>query len=95
MNLVVNGLLNGQWILDRRVPVALLVGLLIQAVGFGAWGGIMSARIANLERITAERASLAREIGELTVMARENARKLERLEEKLDDLRDRRLGNGG
>ena len=40
---------GGAWQLDRKIPVALIMTLLIQTAGFAFWVGQLSIRIDQLE----------------------------------------------
>mgnify|MGYP005989498795 CR=1 FL=1 len=39
----------GAWQLDRKIPVALIITLLVQTAGFAFWVGQLSVRIDQLE----------------------------------------------
>ena len=67
---------DSQWHLDRRVPIALIVTILIQAGGILAWGN----------GITSDVASMQRDIGELKSESTSRTTKLDqliRVEERL------------
>jgi len=45
---------TGPWHLDKRVPVALLLAILVQTFGMGWWASSISERVASLERSRAD-----------------------------------------
>jgi hypothetical protein len=42
--------LDGNWHLDKRIPIALIGAILTQAAGFGYWAASISARVDSTER---------------------------------------------
>jgi hypothetical protein len=40
---------TGPWHLDKRVPVALLMAILVQTFGMGWWAASISERVSSLE----------------------------------------------
>lgn len=46
---------DASWHLDRKVPIALILAILVQTVGIGWWGASTNARLNALE----EKATLA------------------------------------
>ncbi len=41
---------DARWHLDKRVPISLLLGMLLQTVGAFWWAATVSERINNLEK---------------------------------------------
>ena len=41
---------DGNWHLDKRIPIALIGAILAQAAGFGYWAASISARVDSTER---------------------------------------------
>lgn len=76
---------NG-WHLDKRVPVAIIVTIVIQIVGFGFLFGSHDSRIAELERRANAQDSVYRQIPER--LARLEAI-FERIESRLERIDDR------
>lgn len=80
---------DGGWHLDRRVPVAIIVTLVAQIIGFGWIFGSLENRVAQLERRADVQAVIVRELPE----------KLGRLDEQMRSVRqtldriDKKLGN--
>lgn len=62
------------WSLDRRVPLALVVTIVVQTVVFAFWLGTVSARLTSVEA-TVDRFSA-------------NSDRLTRLEVQLENIRD-------
>ena len=80
-----NGYETGsRWHLDRRVPLALIMAILIQTAGALTWAGAATERINQLERQVTEGGDL----GERTARLEEHSvfmrAALERIERKLD-----------
>lgn len=79
---------NG-WHLDKRVPVAIIVTLAIQIIGFGWMFGQIENRVSQLERRADVQAAVVRDIPE----------KIGRLDEQIQAIKvmldriDRKLGN--
>lgn len=75
---------TARWHLDKRVPIALILALIMQTAGALTWAGAASERINQLERQTQDRNA----IGERTARVEEQVRymrvTLDRIEEKLD-----------
>ncbi|MEQ9518790.1 MAG: hypothetical protein RLN89_05045 [Parvibaculum sp.] len=75
---------EARWHLDKRVPIALILALVMQTAGALAWAGAASERINQLER----RANGSSEVKERTARVEEQVRymraTLERIEQKLD-----------
>ena len=81
---------DDQWHLDRRVPIALIIALVIQSAGGVWWASAMNERMAQVERrlegfasrtVETERQvdAQGREIGVLTTEIKNLTRQLERL----------------
>lgn len=65
---------DASWHLDRKVPIALILAILVQTVGIGWWGASTNARLNALE----EKATLAASQPE----------RLARVETKLESVQD-------
>lgn len=66
---------SGDWHIDKRIPVALLIALLLQAAGIIWWAAGINARVAVLE------SSL--------LTSRENGERLVRIEATVDGINQR------
>ena len=75
---------NGGWHLDKRVPLALMFGLLMQAGVFGWWAAAIDGRVAVTER---DINRVERQIQVMTTAAQQQAVQLGRIEENLSALR--------
>jgi hypothetical protein len=64
-----------QWHLDKRVPIALIVALVVQTMTVGVWAGAVNQRLHTVE------------VG--VVQQREQNERLVRVEEKLVALSDK------
>lgn len=72
------------WHLDRRVPLALILAILIQTAGALTWAGAASERINHLERQVTDDSDLAERTARLEVQAAYMRAALARIEDKLD-----------
>jgi len=72
---------ESRWHLDRRVPLALIMAILIQTAGALTWAGAATERINQLERQVTEGGDLGERTEEHSVFMRAA---LERIERKLD-----------
>ena len=79
---------NG-WHLDRRVPLALIVTLLLQTAGMVWWAANLSARVVELERKQAKMEARGDRITRLEANQVHISSTLTRIESKLDDKLDR------
>ena len=77
---------TGGWHLDKRVPIALIVVILMQTAGALSWAGAATQRLAQVERQTQAQASWAERTARLEEQSRHMHNSLLRIEDKLDDL---------
>lgn len=73
-----------RWHLDKRVPIALIVAILIQTAGALTWAGAASERINQLERQVTGGSDLGERTARLEVQAVYMRAALDRIEDKLD-----------
>lgn len=76
----------GGWHLDKRVPIALIVVILMQTAGALSWAGAATQRLAQVERQTQAQSSWAERTARLEEQSQHMRSSLQRIEEKLDDL---------
>jgi len=74
----------GRWHLDRRVPLALIVAILIQTAGALMWAGAASERINQLERQVISEDDMGERTARLEAQAAYMRATLARIEDKLD-----------
>ena len=75
---------DNHWHLDKRVPIALIAGLLLQAAGFGWWAAAIDARVtSNARDIT----RVERQIEAIIAASQAQAVQLGRIEEAVIGLR--------
>ncbi len=74
----------GRWHLDKRVPIALIVAILIQTAGALTWAGAASERINHLERQVINDGDMGERTARLEVQAAYMRAALTRIEDKLD-----------
>ncbi|WOF73360.1 hypothetical protein QMT40_000990 [Parvibaculaceae bacterium PLY_AMNH_Bact1] len=74
----------GRWHLDKRVPIALIVAILIQTAGALTWAGAASERINHLEREVISDDDMGERTARLEVQAAYMRAALTRIEDKLD-----------
>lgn len=83
--MAINGEADGnQWHLDRRVPVAIIITLIVQLVGFGMMIGNIENRVKNLETASSSRSVLPERMARLEERLVSLQRVLERIDRKLD-----------
>ncbi|MCE7997376.1 MAG: hypothetical protein HEP70_00815 [Rhodobiaceae bacterium] len=74
----------GRWHLDKRVPIALIVAILIQTAGALTWAGAASERINHLERQVINDDDMGERTARLEAQAAYMRATLTRIEDKLD-----------
>ena len=73
-----------EWHLDKRVPVALILALVLQAGTFGWWGASIQARVDAMER---DLSRLDRQVVTMADAAQVQAVQLGRIEEGISGMR--------
>lgn len=68
---------ENHWHLDKRVPIALIVTILMQTAGMGIWVGSIQARVEANERAIMDNADTAERLARIEAI-------LERVERRLD-----------
>ena len=66
-----------EWHLDKRVPIALILAIVVQTVGLGVWVGSIQQRVANNERAIVAAADQGERLARIEAI-------LERVEARLD-----------
>lgn len=77
---------TGRWHLDKRVPIALIIVILMQTAGALSWAGAATQRLAQVERQTQAQAGWAERTARLEEQSQYMRSSLQRIEDKLDDL---------
>lgn len=72
------------WRLDRQVPLALIVTLLLQAAGGFMWAGRASVRIDDLKHRVDAQATMAERLARLEEQAALTRESLNRIDDKLE-----------
>lgn len=75
---------NAHWTLDRRVPVALILSIVLQSAGLFMWVGALTSRVSELETKAVRAVDAGERVISLEAEMREVRRILERIEAKLD-----------
>jgi len=89
---------QGGWHLDKRVPIALIVGLAVQAAGFGYWAAQIDGRVATNSR---DIMRVESQVQAIVSTGQAQAVQMGRMEESLNGIRAemarlvRALENGG
>lgn len=52
----------GEWHLDKRVPVAMILAILVQTFGFGFWLATQNARIDRLEEFARDNKTVTADV---------------------------------
>lgn len=72
------------WSLDRRVPVALILSIVLQSAGLFMWVGALTSRVSELELKAVRAIDAGERVISLEAEMREVRRVLQRIEAKLD-----------
>lgn len=72
-----------QWHLDRRVPIALIVAILVQTAGLGFWVGGLVARVGHVEEWQAQNARVDARLAVVESQTAEIMRIVGRLESRM------------
>lgn len=73
-----------RWHLDRRVPLALILAIVVQTAALGIWVGTIQTRVSQLEKIQDARSSQLERIVTVESRLAFMAETLSRLERKID-----------
>lgn len=74
---------DGGWHLDKRVPVALIVAILLQTFGFGFWLATQNARIERLEEFARDNKTVVTDMSVVTNRLFNIERSLQRIEDSV------------
>lgn len=74
------------WVVDKRIPLALVITILIQTGGAIWWAASISNRVTSLENTVLNRADQATRIVRVETQVDNLAKGQERIERKLDRL---------
>lgn len=85
---------DNQWHLDKRVPIALILALMVQGGSTIWWGARIDARVATLETRITETAPQETRITRLEVTAQNIVLSLSEMKQDLKQLLRSSLGNG-
>lgn len=80
------------WHLDKKVPLALIIGLLTQTAAMVWWTSKLDSRVLRLEELIAVQATANDRVVRLESAKDDVARRLDRIEIKLDRLIETRMG---
>ena len=75
---------SAHWTLDRRVPVALILSIVLQSAGLFMWVGALTSRVSELETKAVRAIDAGDRVISLEAEMREVRRILLRIEAKLD-----------
>lgn len=76
------------WHLDKRIPIALILVIILQTVGAFFWAGAASMRLSNVEKIAEKNSQLGERLTRVEEKTNYIAKGVERIEEKLDKGKD-------
>lgn len=74
------------WVLDKRIPIALVVALFVQSLGAVWWAATMSARMTAFETTVLAMSDQASRIVKLEAQGEATGKTLERVETKVDKI---------
>ncbi|BAQ17985.1 hypothetical protein GL4_2551 [Methyloceanibacter caenitepidi] len=75
---------SAHWTLDRRVPVALILSIVLQSAGLFMWVGALTSRVSELETKAVRAIDAGDRVISLEAEMREVRRILQRIEAKLE-----------
>lgn len=75
---------DNYWSIDKKVPVALMLAILLQTASAIWWAASVSSRIEYLEKIQSSSSTLVERVVRLEVMSEQNRTTLDRIDRKLD-----------
>jgi hypothetical protein len=78
------------WHLDKRVPIALILALLLQTASVVWWGARIDARVAMLEATDVSRASSSERLARVEENLKAQSETLVRIDHRLERMEERR-----
>ena len=78
------------WHLDKRVPAALILTVMIQFVGFVWWAASINERVTSLERSIAGSNRIVERVTRVETQMEGINRQLEKIDAKLDRIAEKR-----
>ena len=75
---------EGGWQVDKRVPIALIITLLIQTFGIVWWGATLTARVSNLEQTAIAASTQPERLARVETKLEGVQETLTRVDEKLE-----------
>lgn len=78
-----------EWHLDKRVPLALIITIVLQSMCAVWWAASMQARIDGLEKMLATQEQNQTRLARLEQVTVMQTRALDRIEDKLDRIYER------
>lgn len=83
---------GGEWHLDKRVPIALILTIIMQTMAAIWWAATMQSRIESLDKMIVSQGAQEGRLVRLEQITTMQTRTMERVENKLDRIIER--GNG-
>ena len=75
------------WMIDKKIPVALVIVIMLQTFGAIWWAATISGRVDGMEKSQATNSSLPERVIRLEVLAEQSRNYLDRIEKKIDNIR--------
>lgn len=72
------------WHLDKRVPIALVLAIMVQSAGMVWWGATLSARVATLEEKSVAGSGQPERLVKVETQVEGLTKTMDRIERKLD-----------
>lgn len=85
--------MGSEWHLDKRVPIALIITIIMQSMAAVWWAATMQSRMEALEKMLSSQASTESRLVRLEQVTTMQTRTMERIENKLDRVIERENGN--
>ncbi len=86
-----------KWHVDRGIPVAVIIGLVLQFIGFVYWVGNVSRQVSDLERrtIVLEAQRVGERLATVEVLMAETKARVIEMNRNIDLIVQRQLSNHG
>lgn len=73
------------WHLDRRIPIALILAIVLQSISAFFWAGAITARLGVVEKSTDKNSQLGERLTRVEEKTNYIVRGVERIEKKIDE----------
>jgi cell division protein FtsL len=81
-----NRIYPDHWVMDKKIPVALLFVILLQTLGVVWWAATITGRLDWVEKGQLANSGLTERVVRLEVLGEQNKAALDRIEKKIDEM---------